>query len=260
MDIKLIASDLDGTLVREGQGYITDEDVEMILALKERGIIFAAASGRPYNCIRRTFAPIADDILYVCDNGCRIVWHDKELHLEAMDQALAFDLIDYINGLDDFCDSVACTKDDYVFIPKHIENAVSVARDWSLSIRIVESKELIVDDIIKFSAFSVKGISDELARRITEKWQGRVKHIAKSGCGWIDLQDGDKGSGIRAAAKALGISMENVAVFGDNFNDIELLDATPHSFAMSTAPDEVKKHAAFVCDSVQDTIKKLFLR
>ncbi len=44
--IKLIASDIDGTLVKDGTNVLNPEIYEVILKLKERGIQFAAASGR----------------------------------------------------------------------------------------------------------------------------------------------------------------------------------------------------------------------
>ena len=46
--IKLIASDLDGTLLQNGAQELNPEIYDLILALKERGIHFAAASGRQY--------------------------------------------------------------------------------------------------------------------------------------------------------------------------------------------------------------------
>ena len=44
--IKLIASDIDGTLVLDGTNKLNPEIFEVVLKLKEKGIQFAAASGR----------------------------------------------------------------------------------------------------------------------------------------------------------------------------------------------------------------------
>ena len=60
--IKLIASDLDGTLLQNGAQELNPEIYDLILALKERGIHFAAASGRQYASERNLFKPIADEI------------------------------------------------------------------------------------------------------------------------------------------------------------------------------------------------------
>ena len=44
--IKLIVSDIDGTLVEDGTDKINTEIYDVIMQLKEKGIRFAAASGR----------------------------------------------------------------------------------------------------------------------------------------------------------------------------------------------------------------------
>ena len=67
--IKLIASDLDGTLLQNGAQELNPEIYDLILALKERGIHFAAASGRQYASERNLFKPIADEISYIAENG-----------------------------------------------------------------------------------------------------------------------------------------------------------------------------------------------
>ena len=58
--IKLIASDIDGTLVADGSSQINPEIYTEILRLRSKGIQFAAASGRQWFSIDRLFAPIRE--------------------------------------------------------------------------------------------------------------------------------------------------------------------------------------------------------
>ena len=67
--IKLVASDVDGTLVPDGTFEINPEIYDVIKALKEKNITFVAASGRQYASLKKLFAPVADQILYIPDNG-----------------------------------------------------------------------------------------------------------------------------------------------------------------------------------------------
>ena len=67
--IKLIASDLDGTLLQEGTMDINPEIYDIIHKLKAKGIVFAAVSGREYDSIARVFAPVKDDIYFIAGNG-----------------------------------------------------------------------------------------------------------------------------------------------------------------------------------------------
>ena len=67
--IRLIASDLDGTLLHNGAQQLTPRTIELIHALTLKGVHFIAASGRQYDNERRLFAPIKDEISYIAENG-----------------------------------------------------------------------------------------------------------------------------------------------------------------------------------------------
>ena len=60
--IKLIASDIDGTLIKDSTPDLYPEMVQAVRRLKEKGIIFCAASGRQYESVRNVFREVADDI------------------------------------------------------------------------------------------------------------------------------------------------------------------------------------------------------
>ena len=77
--MKLIASDLDGTLLLNGNTQVSDELFRLIDAYQKQGVLFCAASGRQYNSLRGLFAPVADDILYLCENGAVVFYKGKVL-------------------------------------------------------------------------------------------------------------------------------------------------------------------------------------
>lgn len=62
--IKLIASDMDGTLLDENS-QVPPETYELIVALRERGVHFAASSGRRYDRLCEFFAPVVDKMDFV---------------------------------------------------------------------------------------------------------------------------------------------------------------------------------------------------
>lgn len=67
--IKLVASDLDGTLLLNGAQSLPEELFPLIKELKELGILFVAASGRQYANMKRMFAPVVDDMAFIAENG-----------------------------------------------------------------------------------------------------------------------------------------------------------------------------------------------
>ena len=69
MSIRLICSDIDGTLLQYGKKELEDEIFEQIRELHRRGILFCPASGRQYTSLRKLFAPVADCCVLLCENG-----------------------------------------------------------------------------------------------------------------------------------------------------------------------------------------------
>ncbi|MGN1235137.1 MAG: HAD family hydrolase, partial [Christensenellaceae bacterium] len=76
--IKFIASDLDGTLLLPDK-TLPEETFPLIRALKEKGVLFAPASGRQYANLKHLFAPVADQVLFIAENGALVVYQDEVL-------------------------------------------------------------------------------------------------------------------------------------------------------------------------------------
>ena len=85
--IHLIASDIDGTLLQGGQTRLDPALFDVIERLEQHGIRFAAASGRQYTNLRRLFAPVADKIDYICENGSLVISDGSVLYKQVIDRA-----------------------------------------------------------------------------------------------------------------------------------------------------------------------------
>ena len=70
--IQLVACDIDGTLLREGQTEIAPEVFAQIRRLTEMGVIFCPASGRQLGSLQTLFAPVKEDLYILCENGAAI--------------------------------------------------------------------------------------------------------------------------------------------------------------------------------------------
>ena len=78
---KLIASDMDGTLLDENS-QVPPETYELILALHEHGVHFAASSGRRYDRLCEFFAPVRDKMDFVAANGAQVYADGKMVDRE----------------------------------------------------------------------------------------------------------------------------------------------------------------------------------
>ena len=68
----------------------------------------------------------------------------------------------------------------------------------------------------------------------------------------INQKGSDKGKGLKMLMKHLNLMEDEVMAIGDNFNDLQLLQATPNSVVMANAPEEVKAYAKYVTLSNDD--------
>ncbi|POP32319.1 Cof-type HAD-IIB family hydrolase, partial [Lactonifactor longoviformis] len=77
--LKMIASDLDGTLLQDGKRDLEPEMWELVHRLTQMGILFVAASGRQIPNLERLFAPVREEIAYIAENGCLSQYKNKIL-------------------------------------------------------------------------------------------------------------------------------------------------------------------------------------
>ena len=79
--IKLIASDMDGTLLDE-HSKVPPETFELIEALREKGVHFAVSSGRRYDRLCTFFEPVRDHMDFVASNGAQVYADGKLIDRE----------------------------------------------------------------------------------------------------------------------------------------------------------------------------------
>ena len=97
--IRLVASDLDGTLLLHKAQSLPEEIFSLIRQLEELGIMFVAASGRQYPNMTKLFAPVASEISYISENGALAVDHGEVLYQDSFDRELANEIISAISKM-----------------------------------------------------------------------------------------------------------------------------------------------------------------
>lgn len=254
--IKFIASDLDGTLLKNGVQYPSREALELIQALREKGVLFAAASGRQCPNLRRLFWPISQDMVLLGENGCLVTYQGRTISQTPLGQELAMELIGEILAMDDRCEALISCPEAYWLLPKTRHYLDVVLNRWKMTICAAETPEEICEPILKVSMCMTDGLDLGVAEEMSRRWHGRCK-TAVSGKEWLDFTLGDKGQAIRAVREEFGFARDEVAVFGDNYNDVEMLDEAGHSYAMDSAPEAVKAHAGHICHRVEDTLREI---
>lgn len=252
--IQLIASDIDGTILPYGQREPEPEFFHQVRRLIAAGIPFCAASGRQYHSLRQVFGPIQNEIYYICENGAAVFGPGEQ------GQLLSRTVIDRDISIA-LCRDIIARPDCEVVI-SGVNTTYLCAKDTGLADKIrafagnnifeLTDPAEMPEDFIKISICHHNAA--ELEPIMTPRWQEHFQ-IAVAGREWLDFTTATKGTGLQELCRVLGISPENVAAFGDNFNDVPMLDTAGHPYIMSGAHPRLLSRYSTHCDNVADTLR-----
>ena len=258
--IKLIATDIDGTLVPDGTDKIDTSIYEVIRGLKKHGIAFAGASGRQFLSMKKLFDPVWQDIYYITDNGS-ILRDSRTIYKKhVIPRGLLFELIRDAKRLPG-CDIMLCGE-EWAYCEEYSEMFYWMRDSYKYNIQVLGDFEThLTDDIVKMSIYQKDHAEETVNAWFTPKWRNQFK-IASAGTMWMDIvePDADKGSSLRDLQIQLGISKEETMAFGDNLNDIGMLEAAAESYAIGSARDEVKQAARHVAPPLSQSGETQVLR
>lgn len=265
--IKLIASDMDGTLLNE-ELVVSQENAAAIKRAQEAGIHFVVATGRSYETGYNLLQDRDIRCPFIALNGAE--FYDEQgnrhytRHVEKSDLQEVLDLLaKYPIQLD-----IATPKGIYTKLSRK-EYIVSVTEDLlglnpnadiesfmeeienyidELRLIYVQSfDELLQDDgpdALKIIIFSSDNIVRETVKAIVE--QNLPSLIVTSATPTnleINTRAANKGQAVADYAQKLGIQASEVAAIGDSFNDLTMLEWAKYSFAVANAAPEIKNIA-----------------
>lgn len=239
---KLIITDLDGTLLHDDK-TVSEYSVNVFKKAREQGILTAVATARGHTNARQYISSLNPDILIssggaLIKKGSDIIYSccfSKEETAEIIGKALALTK----GG----CEITADTADKHYWNYKQDPHILSP--DWG---------EVIYTDYSDFCEESLKIC-------VQTDDEGIAKAVAESvkDCDCARFSDGDwykytkatatKANAVKITAEKLGISLEDVTAFGDDFVDIEMLKACGVGVAVENAISGVKEIADYIADS-----------
>ena len=270
--IKLIAADMDGTLIGNNK-KISKENIEAIKIAQEKGIKFAIATGRAYEDVK----PFLDEYGLKCEcvvlnggeyrdiagNTVTGIYIDKNLAAEILNIMSKYDL------------AVEIYTDDGYYTTNTKEETLKgmIKRAKTFHPDVTDSDEIYINainhphfvkmkyitnldkflksdlNIGKFLSFAesigeINGLKEEL-----NKLDGLA--ISSSFVTNIEVNDANatKGRILAKVAKEIGIKKEEVAILGDGSNDYSMFIEFPNSFAMENAIPEIKEVAKYITAS-----------
>ena len=253
--IKLIASDLDGTLLLNHAQSLNPGTAKLIHELTKQGRIFAAASGRQYPNLYRLFHGVEDEIAYICENGALVMYQGEVVDKHIIDRELGQKIMKII--LDHGDTEVLLSGMNTCYVqpkdPAYAEHLIHV----------VKNNVTVVDDIFKVEEPYIKiSLYEKNGSQHYEEWAERFKglmRVVTSGMEWLDtIQEGvDKGSAMRALEKRFNVKPEEIMAFGDNYNDVSMLDIVGHPYIMDGAAGPLREKYPQHTPRPEDVLRSL---
>ncbi len=255
---KLIASDIDGTLLPPGETDIPTRIFPLLRRLTERGVLFCPASGRQYHSLRRLFAPMADEMCYLCENGSILFGPGTEeaapvLAKTVIPRSAALELV-YAMRNHPGCEPLVSGQNTTYIHRDQEDLRRAIERNVGNRMAVFDSPEDIPEDVVKIAAYC-PGTIAAVERDLRPGWEARL-HVAVAGAEWLDFTPETKGTGIRRLCTALGVDPAEVAAVGDNWNDVPMLDAVGRPWIMSNAAPELVARYPNRCDDVAALLER----
>lgn len=250
-NIKLIACDMDGTLLDESS-QLDPQFFDIYRQLSDQGVIFAAASGRQYASLQQTFAPIQHQMMFIAENGTLVMHKGEELYSCPLDTKTAHDVIVETRNIEGAY-IVLCGKNS-AYIETQDPIAVAEFSKYYHACHYVDDLLDVDDEFIKVAICHFDSTEKHVYPSLNAKF-GATNQVVVSGKIWLDIMNAQasKGAAIEHLQNTLGFTYEQTMSFGDYFNDVEMLKASYHSYAVENAHPEVKKLARFIAPSNRES-------
>ena len=254
MDIRVIATDMDGTLL-DPKGQLDLPRLEKILdKLDQCDIRFVIATGNEVHRMRQLLGHLAERVVLVVANGARIFENNELIQAQTWDDAMVDKALAHFKGRE--CqDQFVVTAMNGGFVKK---GTVFTELDKFMTPEMIEKLYQRLNFVDEFDSSLFGGVLkmsmvvgeerlDSVLQEINDLFDGHVRAVS-SGYGCIDiLQDGiHKAWGLVELLKRWNLKPEQIMAFGDSENDIEMLELAGISYAMENAEEAVKRVATKV--------------
>lgn len=237
--IKLFATDMDGTFLRDDMSYDEARFAQLYQKMQAAGSRFVVASGNQYFQLK-SFFQAYPDVIYVAENGAYIRDTKQIYALHSFEQPQVKQILTVLSQIPELKFLVCGQKSAYALTsadPAYIENA----RHYYHQLALVTDFTQIDDYVLKFALSCPQAQTDTLVASLRQLL-ANVAEPTSSGHGDIDIiQLGmNKAAGLAELGKILEIELAEMCAFGDGGNDLEMLREVGLGVAMANAQPAVK--------------------
>ncbi len=248
----MIATDLDGTFLDDQHQFDRPRFQAQLDRMNQQGQHFVVASGNQLQHCIDVFDGVQGELTYVAENGGLVMTSEGHiLHESVIEHPLLLELLEFVAthpALTGANLSLSGKRGAYI----RPEDDTPTVRYFLSNMQIVDDITAVDDHIYKVN-FNWPGTAAETnAALINQHFNGRLRATVSGGNG-LDVipPHVNKAAGLAYLQRHWQITPAQTAVFGDNSNDLEMLNAATYSYAMQNAKPHVQSaaHAVTVADN-----------
>ncbi|REB11193.1 HAD family phosphatase [Sporosarcina sp. BI001-red] len=246
MKSHLIVLDLDGTLLNDKK-VISEKTLATLKQAESEGHQIMIATGRPYRSSEIYYRQLGLKTPIVNFNGAFVhhptdrTW--KTVH-ETIDLSVAKDVVDAMADFN-LKNIVAEVMDD-VYLHYHDEKLLDIFSSGSPKIQEGDIRQLLQVNPTSLLIQGGKGMADPIRKHLEEVHAEVIEH-RRWGAPWeiveVIRHGLNKAVGISKVSEWIGIPQERIIAFGDEDNDLEMIDYAGIGVAMGNGIDQLKSIA-----------------
>ena len=268
MDIRIIALDLDGTLL-DSEKRLSEVNRDALQRAAEKGVLIVPTTGRFFGMM----PPAVRDLPFVryaiTINGAQV--YDRETDTAIVRDEIPLDMALGVMELLDRYDVIYdCYRANWGWMTAALqekaadyatnEHYLKMVREFRRPVPELKAhlrataSEGDVQKIMLFAPNSqVSGLSSKVLAAISSEIGARFPEIKVTSSTWnnieLNIKTAHKGNALRRFAEHLGLGLENCMAFGDGMNDFTMVEAAGLGIAMANAEPEVKRVAKWIAPS-----------
>jgi Cof subfamily protein (haloacid dehalogenase superfamily) len=251
-EVKMVVTDLDGTLLQSDQS-ISPTDRETLERLGNLGVCRVAATGRNLFKVRQVLNEDSPFDFVIVSSGAGIMdWKSQTLiRAISIPSSETGEIIHYLIGENQNFKVSRELPDNHNFgwwesydCPE-LKRYVEHHQKFGSAVKIDPDKPFISSQLLMFFP-SESNLFDVFKEKIQSVFPGlsiiRTTSPLSPEYTWMEIFPGgvSKAHGIEEICRITGIARENTLGIGNDFNDLEMLDYTHHSYVVDNAPEELK--------------------
>ena len=259
--IKLVLSDMDGTFLNNSGDFNRDLYKEVKKIMKEKGVAFAPVTGKQCERVEELFGDDAKDLWILGDSATRIKHNGEFVYESLLSNKLGLEIIRLLEDISSEHTIIACTRNGAVIKDTTPQEEAAIVRRSYAQVRQVSDFNEIVEDFVKITIHDPSLKCFETREKLSPFFESA--YIVASEAAWIDIANANvhKGTTVEHLQRLLNITSEETMVFGDGYNDLELMACGEFSFAVRNAVQELKDAANFITRSnEEDAVLKTIIR